>query len=60
MQLDLTPLTAVGAADGRYRGKVAGLAPIVSEYGLMKFRVFVECEWFAALASLAKYGNCRH
>ena len=52
MQLDLTPITAIGAADGRYRGKVTGLAPIVSEYGLMKFRVFVECEWFAALASL--------
>ena len=52
MQLELTPITAIGAADGRYRGKVARLAPILSEYGLMKFRVRVECEWFAALAHL--------
>ena len=52
MSMDLTPITAIGAADGRYRDKVARLAPILSEYGLMKFRVLVECEWFAALARL--------
>ena len=56
-QLDLTPITAIGAADGRYRRKVAGLAPIVSEYGLMRFRVLVECEWFAALAGLDGVGE---
>ncbi len=50
--LDLTPLTAIGAADGRYRAKVARLAPILSEYGLMRFRVYVECEWFKTLAQL--------
>ena len=52
MKSNLTPLTAIGAADGRYRGKLAALAPIVSEYGLMRFRVLVECEWFGALARL--------
>ena len=52
MPMELTPITAIGAADGRYRDKVAGLAPIVSEFGLMKFRVRIECEWFAALARL--------
>ena len=57
MQLDLTPITAIGSVDGRYRGKVAKLAPIVSEYGLMKFRVQVECEWFAALAGLDGVGE---
>ncbi|MDE0063961.1 MAG: adenylosuccinate lyase [Gammaproteobacteria bacterium] len=57
MQLDLTPITAIGSADGRYRGKVAKLAPIVSEYGLMKFRVQVECEWFGALAGLDGVGE---
>ena len=57
MQLDLTPITAIGAADGRYRGKVDALAPILSEYGLMKFRVLVECEWFAALAGLGGVGE---
>ncbi len=50
--MDLTPLTAIGAADGRYRDKVAELAPVMSEYGLMRFRVLVECEWFATLAEL--------
>ncbi len=52
MHLDLTPITAIGAADGRYRDKVERLAPVLSEYGTMKFRVRVECEWFATLASL--------
>ena len=57
MQPDLTPITAIGAVDGRYRNKVAGLAPVVSEYGLMKFRVLVECEWFASLANLDALGE---
>ena len=48
----LTPLTAIGAIDGRYRAKTEALAPIFSEYGLIRFRVQVECEWFAALAAL--------
>ena len=50
--MELTPLTAIGAADGRYRNKVAALAPVLSEYGLMRYRVRVECGWFAALAQL--------
>lgn len=50
--MELTPITAIGAADGRYRAKVAALAPLMSEFGLMKFRVQVECEWFATLAGL--------
>ena len=53
MPMELTPITAIGAADGRYRDKVAALAPLVSEYGLMKFRVLVECKWFCALAELS-------
>ena len=52
--MDLTPITAIGAADGRYRNKVAALAPILSEYGLMRFRVLVECEWFQTLAGLGE------
>jgi len=47
------PLLAVGALDGRYRGKVEDLAPLVSEYGLMRYRVAVECAWFAHLAAEA-------
>jgi len=50
VRMELTPITAIGAVDGRYRQKVAALAPLLSEYGLMKFRVLVECEWFKTLA----------
>jgi adenylosuccinate lyase len=45
------PLFAISALDGRYRDKVSELAPIVSEYGLMRYRVQVECRWFAHLAA---------
>jgi adenylosuccinate lyase len=45
------PLLAISALDGRYRSKVDTLAPIVSEYGLMRYRVMVECRWFAHLAA---------
>ena len=52
MTLSLDPLTAITAVDGRYRGKAEALAPIFSEYGLIRCRVRVECEWFLALAAL--------
>jgi len=44
------PLLAISALDGRYAGKVSTLAPIVSEYGLLRWRVEVECRWFLWLA----------
>ena len=47
---DLDPVFAIGAADGRYRSKVKDLTPIVSEFGLMKYRVEVECAWVLFLA----------
>lgn len=46
----LDPLLAISAADGRYRTKLADLAPLASEFGLIHNRVRIECEWFAALA----------
>lgn len=52
MNPSLNPLLAISAVDGRYRGKVEALAPIFSEYGLIRCRVRVECEWFLALAAL--------
>lgn len=36
--------------DGRYASKVADLAPIFSEYGLMRARTEVEVEWLLFLA----------
>ena len=47
---DLNLITAISAVDGRYRGKIKELAPIVSEYGLIRNRVQVECEWFLFLS----------
>ena len=46
----LDPILAIGAADGRYRNRVESLAPLTSEFGLMRFRVEVECEWFLFLS----------
>lgn len=43
-------LTAISPIEGRYQEKVAGLRPIFSEYGLIRFRVLVEIRWFQLLA----------
>ena len=38
--------------DGRYARRTAALAPLVSEFGLIRYRVRVEVEWFLYLAGL--------
>lgn len=48
----LTPINAISPIDGRYRSKVAELAPYFSEFGLFKYRVWVEVEYFIALGNL--------
>ena len=50
MELDI--LTAISPIDGRYRGKTDSLAGYFSEYALIKYRVFVEIEYFIALCEL--------
>lgn len=50
--MPLTPLNAISPIDGRYRSKVDELAPYFSEYGLMKYRVLVEVEYFIALTEV--------
>ena len=47
--MSLTSLTAISPVDGRYRTKVSELAPYFSEFGLIKYRVHVEVEYFIAL-----------
>ena len=47
---DLSTLTAVSPLDGRYRSRASALAPIVSEYALMRYRVRIEVAWFIHLA----------
>ena len=48
----LSPLTAISPIDGRYRKTTEQLAPYFSESALIKFRVFVEIEYFIALCEL--------
>jgi len=47
--MTLTQLSAISPIDGRYRNTTAGLAAYFSEYALIKYRVFVEIEYFIAL-----------
>ncbi len=46
-------LKAVSAIDGRYQNKIGDYADITSEFGLIKFRVRVECEWLVHLSETA-------
>ena len=48
--MELTPLTAISAIDGRYRKQVQHLDEYFSEYALMKYRVTVEIEYLFFLA----------
>jgi len=52
--MELLPLTAISPLDGRYQQKLSGLRPIMSEYGLMFYRVNVEVHWLLALAKHSK------
>jgi adenylosuccinate lyase len=45
-------LWALSPIDGRYRSQVDELAHFFSEYALIKYRVFVEIEYFIALTEL--------
>ena len=47
--MELTPLTAISAIDGRYRQQVQHLDEYFSEYALMKYRVIVEIEYLLFL-----------
>src|ERR1700739_2449383 len=47
--MPLTPLSAISPIDGPYRNTTAELAAYFSEYALIKYRVFVEIEYFIAL-----------
>ena len=47
--MELSPLTAISAIDGRYRKQVQHLDAYFSEYALMKYRVLVEVEYLLFL-----------
>lgn len=50
--MDLNPLTAISPVDGRYHSQTQPLAEYFSEFGLIKYRVMVEIEYFIALCEL--------
>lgn len=50
--MELQNLTAISPVDGRYRSKVEELADYFSELALIKYRVFVEIEYFIALTEI--------
>ena len=43
-------LQAISPVDGRYGQRIAELVPFFSEYGLMRYRVVTEVEYFIALS----------
>jgi adenylosuccinate lyase len=50
--MNLTSLTAISPVDGRYRRQTTELAAYFSEFGLIRYRVLVEVEYFIALCEL--------
>lgn len=47
--MTLSPLTAISPIDGRYHHTTAELSNYFSEFALIKYRVFVEVEYFISL-----------
>ena len=42
----ISPLTAISPIDGRYARSCHSLRPYFSEFALIRFRVYVELNWF--------------
>lgn len=57
--MELNNLTAISPVDGRYSKKTAALSGYFSEYALMKYRLYVEIEYFIALCGLPLRKNLR-
>ncbi len=55
--MNLSSLTAISPVDGRYRSKCERLDEFFSEYGLIRYRVKVEIEYFIALTGLNLPGH---
>ncbi len=47
--MKFSSLTAISPVDGRYQNKTSELQPYFSEFGLIKYRVIVEVEYFIAM-----------
>jgi adenylosuccinate lyase len=50
--MSLSPLSAISPIDGRYHNATKELSGYFSEFALIKYRVFVEIEYFIALCGI--------
>lgn len=50
--MNYTPLTAISPIDGRYHSRTKAFQAYFSEFGLIKYRVLVEIEYFIALTEI--------
>jgi len=50
--MEINALTAISPVDGRYSNKVENLWKYFSEFALIKYRVFVEIEYFISLCEI--------
>jgi adenylosuccinate lyase len=50
--MQLNSLTAISPVDGRYRRQTEALAPYFSEFGLIRYRILIEVEYFISLCEL--------
>ena len=50
--MELKDLNAISPVDGRYRSKVEELADYFSEFGLIKYRLMIEIEYFISLCQI--------
>src|SRR3989338_5692564 len=53
------PLLAISPLDGRYRGRISQLESYFSEYALIRYRLFVELEWFIFLCNEVRLEGTR-
>jgi adenylosuccinate lyase len=56
----MDPLQAISPIDGRYNNKTEPLQSIMSEYGLIKYRVQVEIEWLLFLCKITEIPEIDH
>ncbi len=50
--MELNPLTAISPVDGRYRSQSQVLAAYFSEHALIRYRIWVEVEYFIGLCEI--------
>jgi len=58
--MKITELSAISPIDGRYSQLVESLQEIFSEYALIKYRIYVEIEWFIHLSKQRQIKELPH